>query len=255
MRKRLTQVFPWLIPLRKKQRNMCFYYKLNRMKNLAKVQMNDYFKNEICQVKEKIINENSGYDIKYQFNKKDNIVKSSKAFNGILIYPNEVFSFWYLFHRTLSLDELEEGLVLTDGKIVASKGGGLCQLSNLLFKAFLMSPLTIVERKGHDVEHISPVNENELLGIDATIAQGWLDLKVRNDTDSIIQIQIEVDDDLTVSLLSDTPSLHVYGIMNDNLKCYEKDGNYHQEVDVIRVVDGKKEVLYRNHCLIGYEVK
>ena len=52
----------------------------------------------------------------------------------------------------------------------------------VIFWLFLHAPLTILERHGHDRKDFPEPPSDALLGVDATIYEGWLDLKVRNDT-------------------------------------------------------------------------
>ncbi|MCI5772992.1 MAG: VanW family protein [Erysipelotrichaceae bacterium] len=256
MRKRLTQVFPCLLPLRQKQRTLFFYHKLKHTKNMAMIRLDSFYRHEVTMVKEKMINENSGFDIQYQYNKVDNLKMAAKAFNGLIIYPHEIFSFWHVFHQVCRVEKMKDGLVLVDDKIIAAKGGGLCQLSNLLFKAFLHTPLTIVERHGHDKEAIPPVDDNALFGIDATVAQGWLDLKVRNDTDRCFQLNIYFDtENIYIKILSDHLIKEKYHVINENITYEKKEGQLWQSVDVVRISDqDKRELLYRNKCIIAYEM-
>ena len=112
----------------------------------------------------------------------------------MIIEPNETFSFWQLVRWADHHEKYKDGLNLVDGKIVGSYGGGLCQLSNMLFWLFLHTPLTVVERHGHAVESFPSTTEDLPCGTDATINEGWLDLKIRNDTDNTFQIEISFDD-------------------------------------------------------------
>ena len=69
-RKRLTQIFPFLLPLRKWQRKKFFYFKMRldgyryAQKKSEKILPNLAFETSIP-----MLNRNSGFDMKYQFNK------------------------------------------------------------------------------------------------------------------------------------------------------------------------------------------
>lgn len=69
-----------------------------------------------------------------------------------MIAPGETFSFWLAVRYADRHTPYKEGLAMVNGELVPQKGGGLCQLSNLLFWLFLNSPLTLVERHGHAVK-------------------------------------------------------------------------------------------------------
>ena len=105
-----------------------------------------------------------------------------------------------------------------DGKIIGSYGGGLCQLSNMLFWMFLHTPLTVIERHGHAVESFPSTTEDLPCGTDATINEGWLDLKVRNETENPFQIEISFDDSFMYGrILSEAPVNIDYRVYNSTV--------------------------------------
>lgn len=108
--------------------------------------------NTVFETSSLMLNENSGFDMKYQINKVHNLKLAAKTINKVIIEPKETFSFWQLVRWADQHEKYKDGLNLVNGKIVGSYGGGLCQLSNMLFWLFLHTPLTIVERHGHAVE-------------------------------------------------------------------------------------------------------
>ena len=246
-RKRLTQLFPFLLPLRVWQRNLFYQIGMRFDGNKYSKNIGENLKYEICKSKTLMINENSGHDIIYQKNKVENLKIANQTMNHILIYPNETF---------------KDGLILVDGKIVAKKGGGICHLSNLLYYLFLMSPLTVVERHGHKIKSFPNPDKSSLEGIDATISSGWLDLKVKNETNNIYQIDISFDENYMYGkILSDKESTIDYKIVNGNLNYIKENNKIYECVEVIRIeIDKKtkkeikKEKLYDEKVLIKYEL-
>ncbi|MCH5255351.1 MAG: VanW family protein, partial [Lachnospiraceae bacterium] len=149
-RKSLTQRFPFLLPLRKWQRKKCFYLKMHFDKNkYAKERAAELLPYAVYDSSSLLLNESSGFDMKYQVNKVHNLKLAAKTLDGILILPGETFSFWQLVRWADRQEPYKDGLVSVNGKITGSYGGGLCQLSNLLFWLFLHTPMTILERHGH----------------------------------------------------------------------------------------------------------
>lgn len=261
-RKRLTQIFPFLLPLRVWQKNLFFRITCYFDKNIYAKKVGDLLPYECSSTKTLMINDHSGYDILYQKNKVDNLKLVSKTLNKILIYPGETFSFCLLIQRVKKYGKYKDGLVLIDGKIVAKKGGGICQISNLLYYLFLMSPLTIIERHGHQVKSL-PNNESDALeGVDATIHSGWLDLKVRNDTKDIYQIVIDFDSDYMYGCLLTNKLPHIdYEIINSNLKYFSKNDKIYESVSVVRVTRDiktheivKSENLYDEVVQVTYKL-
>ncbi len=244
-RKRLTQLFPFLLPLRVWQRNLFYIIGMKFDGNKYSKTFGDELPYEVCRAKTLMINENSGYDIIFQKNKVENLKIASKTMNHILIYPQETFSFCYLLKNSKKYGKYKEGLTLVDDKIVAQKGGGLCHLSNLLHYIFLMSPLTVIERHPHKVKSFKDSDESSIQGIDATISSGWLDLKVKNETNNIYQIDISFDDEYMYGkILSDKELGVYYEIVNEKLKYIKQNGKIYECVSVIRKEidkDTKKE--------------
>ena len=61
-------------------------------------------------------------------------------------------------------------------------------MSNVLFWVFLHTPLTIIERHPHLIEDFPSPDKDIPVGVDATINEGWQDLKVKNNTNQTFKI-------------------------------------------------------------------
>lgn len=234
-RKRVTQIFPCLIPLRTWQRNVFYNISMYFDQNVYAKEFGYTLSNVVSKVQTKMINENSGQDMIYQQNKVYNLKIASKTMDHILIQPGEVFSFCNLVKHSKRYGKYKEGLILVDGKIVAKSGGGICHLSNMLHELFLKSPLTVIERHGHETKSFPEPDANALQGVDATISSGWLDLKVKNETDDIYQIIITFDDTYMYgTLLCDVNHNVSYKLKNENLKYIKQNHHIYESVDVVR---------------------
>lgn len=256
MRKRLTQYFPFLIPIRVKQKIWCSNTKMFFDKNKYANQYGEVLKNLVCETKTIMINEESGQDIIYQKNKVYNLKLISKTMNEILIRPNETFSFWQLAKNYKQYGNYKDGLVLVDGKLTSAKGGGLCQLSNMLYFLFLHTDLTIIERVGHGEKSFPNPDKSAVDGTDATINQGWIDLKVKNNTDSTFQILIDFDDIYMYGMIKSDAPQPLYKIKNGT-PIYKRENNQvYGYFDVIRMDENKKEtLLYNEKIKMKYEIK
>lgn len=261
-RKRLTQIFPFLLPLRKWQRKLFFYWKMRLDKNRYAAEIADgLLPHEVFRTESLLLNENSGYDMQYQHNKVFNLQLAAKTVNHLLIRPGETFSFWMRVRNADRDEPYKDGLVLVDGKIVGAYGGGLCQISSMLFWMFLHTPLTIVERHGHAVESFPTTTEDLPSGTDATVTEGWLDLKVKNETAHPFQLEITFADGYMIGrVLSDTELPCEYEIYNASVDYYRKNGRVYQEASVERRRTDKETGavddthLYRTTSEIGYEL-
>lgn len=218
-RKRITEVFPFLLPLRKWQRKKLFYLKMQMDgSRYAKSKAKALLPYKVYETSSLMMNANSGFDMKYQRNKVHNLKLAATTIDKIAIKPNETFSFWQLVRWADRQEKYKDGLNFVNGKIVGSYGGGLCQLSNMLFWLFLHTPLTVIERHGHAVESFPSTTEELPCGTDATINEGWLDLKIRNDTDNTFQVVVEFDDEYMYgSILSQNSVNMEYKVYNSSV--------------------------------------
>lgn len=85
-RKRLTERFPFLLPLRKFQRKIFFYLQMKFDSNsYAKEKSNGVLDYEVFSASSKMINPNSGFDIEYQVNKVHNLKLVTQTMDRIII--------------------------------------------------------------------------------------------------------------------------------------------------------------------------
>jgi len=259
-RRYLTQIFPRLRPLRQKQRLFCFYaaMRLDR-RHYARTRRSERLPWRLFASGCPMYNTRTGRDMTYQENKVFNLHLAARQIDGLLIQPGETFSFCLAVRHADRETPYREALSEVYGELVAEEGGGLCMMSNLLFWLFLHTPMTIVERHGHRKKDFPEPPSDAPMGTDATVAAGWLDLKVRNDTDLTFQIGLDFDrENIYGSICCDRDCGPPPVIVNGPV-CYRREGEaIFEEVDVIRRPApgeaGGEEVLYRNRCQIGYEL-
>lgn len=256
-RKRLTQIFPFLIPFRRRQKVICSYLKMCLDSNKYATHTSVLYPYVVSNKVTVMVNENSGSDIKYQINKVDNLKLASEVLNRIVIYPGEVFSFWKLVKNCKKYGEFKDGLVMLNGEIVSGKGGGLCQMSNTLYQAFLKTPLEIVERHSHGIIHIPNPDPDFIEGVEATVMEGWEDLKVKNNTNEPFQIFIKFNgNNMTVEIRSRNKPTYSYRLINQNIKFLKEDEKIFKEYDLIRFKNEKgkesQELIYKERIQVTY---
>ena len=262
-RKRITQLFPWLLPLRRKQRILFFYLGLRLDRNHYSSKLPEtLLPYQIFETSCPMYNHKTGFGMVYQENKVFNLKLAAKTLNKLIICPGETFSFWKSVRYADKDVPYKEGLVSVDGRLQTLPGGGLCQMSNLLFWLFLHTPLTIVERHGHRVKEFPDPPGDVPIGVDATVSEGWLDLKARNDTNYTFQIVITFDQkNIAGCILADTMPVEKFRIRNAKPLYYQKNAKTYEEADIIQdiitPIDNKcvsSKVLYRNRCEIRYQL-
>ena len=118
----------------------------------------------------------------------NNIKVGSSKFNGILIEPNEEFSFNKILGEVGPKQGYLPELVIKKNKTVPEYGGGLCQVSTTMFRAAVNSGMEITARTPHAyaVKYYYPQ------GFDATIYLPFPDLKFKNNTGAHILIQSKI---------------------------------------------------------------
>lgn len=256
-------MFPFLLPLRRMQRKLFFYAGMRFDHNTyARTQLNQRLPYEGFFTDSLLINDHSGHDIEYQYNKVFNLKLAAACIDKLVIRPGETFSFYQAIRHADKNTPFKDGLNVEFGKIVGSYGGGLCQLSSLLYWLFLHTPMTVVERHGHGIESFPTTTEELPAGTDATISEGWLDLKVRNDSPSTWQILLSFDEEYMYgAICCEHPIEEEFEIYNGPILYYRKDNHKWQKAEVRRrrrnlsrnvITDDR--MLYENVCEIGYDL-
>lgn len=129
-----------------------------------------------------------------------NIKTGSAKFNGLLIAPDEIFSFNKYLGKVDESTGYRKGLVIKKEGTVPEYGGGLCQVSTTMFRAALFAGLPLIERNEHSyaVSFYAQVLGH---GLDATIFLGGADFKFKNDTGNPILIQTYVESDYELYII------------------------------------------------------
>lgn len=261
LRKRLTKQFPFLLSLRQKQKKLGFYIKMYFDRNqYATKKVTKQLPYLVFETDSLLQSKNSGFDMKYQLNKVNMLQLAAKTINHIVINPGETFSFWQLVRFADRYQPNKDVINISESKITGTYEGGLYQLSNMLFWLFLHTPLTIVERHGHSVEAF-PTSEELPDGTDAAVSEGWLDLKVKNNTTEKYQIEISFEDGIMHGQIRINHYLdYSYEVFNQNVFYVKKANKVYQSLSVWqRISEAEKDyiseqMLYSNICEIGYHL-
>ena len=121
-----------------------------------------------------------------------NINLAQSKFKGVLIPPNEIFSFNEVLGDVSSYTGYKAAYVIMEGKTVLGDGGGVCQVSTTLFRAVLSAGLPIMERRAH-AYRVGYYEQGSSVGLDATVYSPTTDFKFKNDTANYLLIQPTID--------------------------------------------------------------
>ena len=163
-------------------------------------------------------------DMWMQENKIVNLRLATARLYGVIIRPGETFSYWKLIGKPSRRRGYKEGMILVNGTVRPGVGGGLCQLSNLIFWMTLHTPLTVVERHRHAYDVFPDSKRTQPFGSGATCFYPYGDLMIRNDTQDTYQLVVNVGDkDLEGSWRVSTEPLYRFEIVEKN---HEMRGEY-----------------------------
>jgi vancomycin resistance protein VanW len=120
-------------------------------------------------------------DMAMQENKIHNLRLAVEKMDGIVLYPGQVFSYWKLIGPPMAYRGFKKGMVLVNGTVQSKTGGGLCQLSNLIYWMTLHTPLIVTERFRHSYDVFPDQNRTQPFGSGATCVYKYRDLQIKNE--------------------------------------------------------------------------
>lgn len=199
-------------------------------------------------------------DPQLQENKVVNLRIAVPTIDGVLIKPGETFSFWRLVGETTAEKGYVEGMQLSRGEVVRGLGGGLCQLSNLLYWMALHTPLDVVERHHHSFDPFPDENRVLPFGSGCGVFYNYVDLRFVNSTDIVFQIRLRVTDQhLKGVILSDNELPHSYHIteknhrfLRDGDKTFRKNEIWREVIDRRTGNQIREELVVKNYAEVKY---
>lgn len=133
----------------------------------------------------------ASYKIYYDISNKNheiNMELITKIIDGLVIFPNETFSFNENVGERTEEKGFKEGPVYIRGKLEQQLAGGICQAVTGIYNVAILSNMQIIERKHHPrIQKFAPE------GRDATIYFGLIDLIFKNNRKSPIKLRVYLD--------------------------------------------------------------
>ncbi len=124
------------------------------------------------------------------YNRINNVRKAVAAVNGVILLPGEEFD----YNTTLGKRTPENGYLMagaySGGQTVQEYGGGICQISSMVYYCSLYANLEISSRTCHYFKVLYLP-----LGLDATVSWGGPEFRFVNNRDFPIKIEASVTDD------------------------------------------------------------
>ena len=176
-------------------------------------------------------------DMTLQHNKVTNLRLAVARLDKIVIAPGQTFSFWYLIGEPTAARGFVEGLLIHSGRMARGVGGGLCQLSNLIYWLALHTPLTIIERHHHQFDAFPDSGRVLPFGSGATVFYNYVDLQIANHTDQAFRLSLWLTTtDLCGSIESDAPVAEKYHVRERDHRFVRRDGRLYRENRLYREV-------------------
>jgi vancomycin resistance protein VanW len=173
-------------------------------------------------------------------NKVENIRIAISMIEKVEIEPNQIFSFWSIIGEPLLKKGYKTGRNIIGDRLQEDIGGGLCQVSGMLYHLALIAGLEILERHSHTLDLYEEDKRYTPLGADATVVFGYKDIRFINNSNSLITFRFEVSQtDFTGYLLASEK------LPLRTLKFERKEFEDYRTIDTFRTTDGEDE--YINH--------
>ncbi len=197
---------------------------LKMNKSFAKARLTEPLAYEYASHQTILMRKLKDVDMWMQENKIINLKQAVPQVNVIVLRPGEIFSYWKLIGNPSRRRGYVEGMILQNGTFAAGVGGGLCQLSNLIFWMTIHTPLTVIERHRHGYDVFPDSNRTQPFGSGATCYYPYGDLMIQNNTNDTYQLLVSVGDEyLHGAWRVDAEPLYRYEIVERN---HEMRGEY-----------------------------
>jgi len=201
-----------------------------------------------------------GVDQQMQRNKVVNLRIAAQRLDGVMLGPGIRLSFWREVGKPSRHRGFVDGMVLDHGKVAVGVGGGLCQMTNLLYWMTLQTPLSVAERWRHSYDVFPDTGRTQPFGSGATCAWPLLDLQIENRTSVPYRLCVTVTDtDLVGSWTAAEPLDVRYEIEERNHRMtHEGPGMYVRRNELWRLEYGaydtllSEEMVVENCALLTY---
>lgn len=198
-----------------------------------------------------------------QENKAANLKVAIPRISNVVLKPGQIFSFCFLLGKPTAGKGYVEGMQLSRGEVKTGVGGGLCQLTNLLYWLALHSPLHVIERHHHSFDPFPDDNRTLPFGSGAGVFYNYIDLRFKNSTTQSFMFHLVLTDQhLKGQLRSDHPVLYSYHVEEENHRFFQRKQKTFRENELFRRVilkqtgaEVRREKIMHNTSELKYDLK
>lgn len=246
------------VSLRRLMRKITWY---TDGKKYARARSNDNLPYRVKKHQSVLLRKLGQSDMQLQRNKVTNLKIAVKNLDGIIIAPGETFSFCKLVGKPTKRKGYLHGVELSRGKARPGIGGGICQISNLIFWMVLHSPLTVTERYHHSFDPFPDDGRVLPFGSGATVFYNYRDLQFTNNTAFTFQIRLWFSDKCLEGDLRVKEELpFTFHMIEKEHEFIEKNGQYFRKNEIwrekIHKINGTKdpaELMIKNYARVMYK--
>lgn len=124
-----------------------------------------------------------------------NLERAAALLSAAQIPRGDVFSFWALVGEPTTQRGFAMGRAIVADEVSQDVGGGLCQISGLIYELGLRAGLDVVERHAHSRDLYTDATRFAPLGLDATVGYAFKDLRLRNTRGGSVAFTFDVGKD------------------------------------------------------------
>ena len=250
-------------------------YKISLQKEIVKRYVKDFFSEEkfshqiqpntlpniVSDCNSNLIKRAPGVELRLQENKAVNIELACKEINGMIIHPDEVFSFWRTVGKPAKSKGYLDGRVIIKNKLIPGIGGGLCNLGNTIHRMILHSPLKVTEIHHHSDALAPDEGKRVPFSAGTSISYNYIDFRFKNVTDQNFQLILWCENEkLFGELRSEHEIPYGYRLVEEDHHFHKEGEKYFRISKIYRETIDKatgnikdKELIWDNHSEVMYD--
>ena len=250
-------------------------YKISLQKEIGKRHVKDFFSSEkfankiqsnalsniVSTCNSNLIKRAPGVELRLQENKAVNIELACKKISGMIIRPNEVFSFWRTVGKPTKSKGYLDGRVIIKNKLIPGIGGGLCNLGNTIHRMILHSPLKVTEIHHHSDALAPDEGKRVPFSAGTSISYNYIDFRFKNVTDQNFQLILWCENEkLFGELRSEREIPYSYRLVEENHHFHKEGEKFFRVSKIYREIIEKatgnveaKELIWDNHSEVMYD--
>lgn len=230
-------------------------FALNRVPSSA-----NRFSNRVYEYKSHIVKNWEGANTQLQEGKRMNLILAAPLFDGLLIPPGKLFSFYRLLGRPTEKRGFRLGYEVNGQGLGQGIGGGLCQLASSLLWVMLHAGFDVIERHHHDFDLFPDEDRRVPFGTGASVFYNHHDLRLQNKMGTPALLSVKVfENQLVVGLWSETPWPGIFSVEErDHRFTNDPAGIVYRSNSIYRIRKGgagsSETLLWRNRSRVLYPI-